>query len=127
MRKVYFLLMLAILAIASTSCTDDDDWGAPLVGSWESIYTVDNDNTYPVSGYDVERFDFYEDGEGTYFYYAKGVPMSVDFVWDASSDGRIAIRYSDGVDEYSYFDFENGCLCISRDASFYQYTVFRLR
>lgn len=72
MKKLLSLLLISIIAVATlSSCNDNDYWDdpyyySPLVGNWE-LYSV---NGYPVSEIEVSEFQFLGDGRGTFGQYA---------------------------------------------------------
>ena len=128
MKKIYNMLLLAVLAVTMVSC---DGWDSPyrvdsIVGSWESYYGCQGNYEYDIMGYDQVRYDFYANGTGRYtsydtFYYLR----YVDFDWDSYGD-RLIIRYYDGDSDYLYYGYDrNGDLLLALDSRFYQYTAYR--
>ena len=68
MKKIYYMMLLALLTITVTSCRD---WDSPyyidsIVGSWVSEYGHDYHGDYDILGYDVVRYDFYSNSTGRY-------------------------------------------------------------
>lgn len=127
MKKIYYLLLLALVSVTVSSC---HDWDSPyyvddIVGSWESYYGYDGRYEYDIQGYDVVRYDFYGNHTGRYTYYSIRGLSYVDFVWE-TYDYRLIIRYDDGDVEYLYYGFErNGDLMLSLDRNFQRYTAYR--
>lgn len=128
MKKIYNLLLVAVIAMAMTSC---DGWDSPyriddIVGSWESYYGYNGAYEYDLVGIDVVRYDFYANYTGRYTYYDPYYgPLYVDFDWDTYGD-RLVIRYYDGDYDYLYYGYDSrGFLILSTDSRFYRYTVYR--
>ena len=102
MKKIYYMLLLAVLAVTMTSC---DGWNSPyridsIVGSWESYYGYNGQYEYDILGQDVVRYDFYANHTGRYTFYDRWYGLSyVDFDWETYSD-RLIIRYDDGDSDY---------------------------
>lgn len=101
MKKLYpLLLTLILLPLLFTACDDDGyyyyDYDEYLVGQWELIYA----DGRPVSGYEVNYLDFYQDGNGYYYYYDRGTPYEMPLRWsvDQYYDGQVLyISYADGT------------------------------
>ena len=130
MKKIYYMMIMAMMSVAMVSC-DDWDWDSPyyvddIVGSWESYYGCDGYYEYDILGYDVVRYDFYANHTGRYTYYSSYYGLDyVDFDWDTYGN-RLQIRYYDGDYEYLYYGYDRaGYLVLSLDSQFYRYTVYR--
>jgi hypothetical protein len=127
MKKIYYMMLLALLSITVTSCSD---WDSPyyiddIVGSWVSEYGHDYYGDYNIPGYEVVRYDFYSNYTGRYTYYSSYGLSYVDFDWDTRGD-RLYIRYYDGDYESLYYGFDDyGYLILSTDYRFHQYTAYR--
>ena len=127
MKKIYYMLLLAVVSLAMNSCSD---WDSPyyiddLVGSWESEFGQDFYGTYDIRGYDVVRYDFYSNHTGRYTYYSAYGLDYVDFDWDTHGN-HLNIRYYDGDYESLYYGFDDlGYLILSTDYYFHQYTAYR--
>ena len=126
MKKIYFYMMTALMAITMASCSN---WDSPyyiddIVGSWVSEYGSDGYGEYDIWGYDVVRYDFYSNYTGRYTYYSAFGLGYVDFNWETRGD-RLYIRYYDGDYENLYYGFDRyGYLILSLDRYFYQYTAY---
>lgn len=127
MKKIYYMMLLALLTITVTSC---HDWDSPyytddIVGSWVSEYGHDYYGDYDILGYDVVRYDFYSNYTGRYTYYSAFGLSYVDFDWDTRGD-RLYIRYYDGDYESLYYGYDHyGYLILSTDYHYHQYTAYR--
>lgn len=128
MKKIYNMLLLAVLTMVVTSC---DGWDSPyriddIVGSWESYYGCSGGYEYDILGYDVVRYDFYANNTGRYTYYDRYYGLSyVDFDWETYGD-RLYIRYYDGDTEFLYYGYDNrGYLIMALDSRYRQYTAYR--
>ena len=130
MKKIYYMLLLAVIAVTVVSC---DGWDPPyswdnrsLVGSWESYYGCEGNYVYDIVGYDQVRYDFYANRTGRWTCFDRYYRLTyVDFDWDAYGSNLI-IRYYDGDTDYLYYDFDrNGDLLLSLDRDFYHYTAYR--
>ena len=128
MKKIYYMLLLAVLAVTMVSC---DGWDSPyrvesIVGSWESYYGYNGVYEYDILGRDVVRYDFYANYTGRYTYYDTWYGLCyVDFDWETYSD-RLIIRYYDGDSDYLFYGFDNaGYLIMSLDRRYTQYTASR--
>ena len=112
MKKLYYSITLALVALTLTSCNTDfwNDTDSRLLGDWT----------------------FYDNDRGVYGYYINRSGHSewveVNFRWRADRYERIAhIEYADGKREDIYYDFDkNGCLLISRDYGFYNYIGYEI-
>ncbi|MBQ9556736.1 MAG: hypothetical protein IJV05_10990 [Muribaculaceae bacterium] len=128
MKKIYNLLLFAVLALVMTSC---NQWDSPyyvddIVGSWESYYGCQGNYEYDIAGYDRVRYDFYANYTGRYTYYDRYYGLSyVDFDWQSYGD-QLIIRYYDGDSDFLYYGYDrNGDLLLALDSRFYQYTAYR--
>ncbi len=127
MKKIYYMMLLALVSMTMTSC---HDWDSPyyvddIVGSWISYYGHDMYGEYDIMGYDAVRYDFYGNYTGRYTYYSYYGLDYVDFDWSTYGD-RLIIHYYDGDSEYLYYGYDrNGDLILSTDSRFYQYTAYR--
>jgi len=127
MKKIYYMLLLAVLSMTMFSCSN---WDSPyyvddIVGSWVSEYGHDYYGEYDILGYDVVRYDFYSNYTGRYTFYSAYGLSYVDFDWDTRGD-RLFIRYYDGDFEDLYYGFDRyGYLILSTDHRYYQYTAYR--
>ena len=104
MKKIYGILMLAMLALCSTalvSCGDDDEGGSEsaLLGTWYTSY----DTKY--SGKCEETLTFKSDHTFTWDYkyggYDDGEPETGRWTL---KDGIVGFFYSDGDADYMFFD-----------------------
>ena len=127
MKKIYNMLLLAVLAVTMVSC---DGWDSPyrvesIVGSWESYYGCQGNYEYDIIGYDRVRYDFYASHTGRYTFYDRFYRLTyVDFDWETYGD-RLIIRYYDGDSDYLYYGYDrNGDLLLALDSRFYQYTAY---
>ena len=127
MKKLYYMLLFAVISMTMVSC---DEWDSPyyvddIVGSWESYYGYDGYGEYDIRGYDVVRYDFYSDHTGRFTYYSYMGLTYIDFDWDTSGH-RLKIWYTNGKYEDLYYGFDNyGYLILSYTKRFYEYEVFR--
>lgn len=130
MKKIYYMLLLAVISMTVVSC---NDWDSPyptdrlaIVGSWESYYGCQGNYEYDIMGYDRVRYDFFANYTGRYTYYDRYYGLSyVDFDWDAYGNTLI-IRYYDGDNDYLYYGYDhNGDLLLALDSHFYQFTAYR--
>ena len=98
MKKIYYMMLLALVSMTMVSC---HDWDSPyyyedIVGSWVSEYGGDYYGEYDLYGYDVVRYDFFSNYTGNYCYYNYyGQYCTVGFDWETRG-GRLYIRYYDG-------------------------------
>lgn len=126
MKKIYFYMMTAIMALTMASCSD---WDTPyyvddIVGSWVSEYGRDAYGDYDLYGYDVVRYDFYSNHTGRYTAYEGYILYYVDFDWDIRGN-VLHIRYYDGQYESVYYGFDHyGYLVLSHDSRFYYYVAY---
>jgi len=128
MKKIYYMLLLAVIAVTISSC---DGWNSPyridsIVGSWESYYGYNGRYEYDILGQDVVRYDFYANHMGRYTYYDRWYGLRyVDFDWETYGD-RLIIRYDDGDSDYLFYGYDNaGYLIMSLDSRYTQYTAYR--
>ena len=128
MKKIYYLLLLAVISMTVVSC---DGWDSPyyvdnIVGSWESYYGCQGNYEYDIMGFDRVRYDFYTNHTGRYTYYDMYYGLSyIDFDWDTYGD-RLVIRYYDGDSDYLFYGYDrNGDLLLALDSRFYQFTAYR--
>jgi len=127
MKKIYYMMLLALLSITVTSCRD---WDSPyyiddIVGSWVSEFGHDYRGDFDILGYNVVRYDFYSNYTGRYTFYTDYGLGYVDFDWETRGD-RLYIRYYDGDYESLYYGFDNyGYLILSTDYHYREYTAYR--
>jgi len=127
MKKIYNMLLLAVLTMTMFSCSE---WDSPyyvddIVGSWVSYYGHDGRGDYDILGYDQVWYDFYSNYTGRYTYYSYYGMRYLNFDWDTYGD-RLIIHYEDGTREYLYYGYDrNGDLILATDSRFYQYTAYR--
>lgn len=127
MKKLYYMLLLAVISITVVSC---NGWDSPyyvdsIVGSWESYYGCQGNYEYDIFGQDRVRYDFYANNTGRYTYYSYYGLSYVDFDWETYGD-RLVIRYYDGDSDYLFYGYDrNGDLLLALDSRFYQYTAYR--
>ena len=127
MKKIYYMMLLALMTVTITSC---NGWDSPyyvddIVGGWVSYYGHDGYGEYDILGRDVVRYDFYSNYTGRYTYYSYYGLSYVDFDWDTYGD-RLIIHYYDGDSEYLYYGYDrNGDLLLATDSRFYQFTAYR--
>lgn len=135
MKKIYYLLLLALVSmtVTMTSCDDwDEPWDGPfsngmksIEGSWVSEYGHDFYGEYDIWGYDVVCFEFYGNHTGRYTYYSAYHIYCVGFDWNIYSNNRLCIDYYDGDWEDLYFGFDRyGYLILSTDSWFNEYTAY---
>lgn len=96
--------IMTVMALAFTSCDDEDYWygndgtDSRLIGVWEQIQA----NGVAVSKYDTQYFQFDGNGRGRYFYYQNGQPYveNIRFSCQPSVNGtsydQINIYYANG-------------------------------
>jgi hypothetical protein len=131
MKKLYFYMMTAMMALTMASCSNWDStyYDTPyyiedIVGSWVSEYGGDSYGEYGIYGYDVVYYDFFNNHTGRYTYYSAFGWDYVDFDWDTRGN-RLFIRYYDGDYENLYYGFDSyNYLILSLDPYFYQYTAY---
>ena len=128
MKKIYYMLLLAVISMTVVSC---DGWDSPyyvdnIVDSWESYYGCQGNYEYDIMGFDRVRYDFYTNHTGRYTYYDMYYGLSyIDFDWDTYGD-RLVIRYYDGDSDYLFYGYDrNGDLLLALDSRFYQFTAYR--
>ena len=119
--------MIAVMSVAMASC---DDWDSPyyvndVVGCWESYYGYDGYGEYDITGYHVERYDFYSNYTGRLSFYSYMGPDYIDFEWETHGN-HLDIWYIDGDHDYLYYGFNDfGYLILSPSRRFHQYKVYR--
>lgn len=125
MKKLSIILLLSLMMIGFSSC--DRHYWSPLSGSrWYAIEGVDGYSRFPIYNSDMDYMEiqFFGDGTGRMeFYDDYGYWIYLDFDWDDHGD-YVAIYYLDGGQEYFYYDYEGGCLYLSRSPYMSSYTVF---
>ena len=106
MKKNLPLLLAAILLPVLFSACDDDyyyyDNDPYIVGEWELIYA----DGRPVTGYQVNYLEFYQNGTGMYYYYDNRHPYEMRLRWavDYYYDSNVlTINYEDGT--YAEMDY----------------------
>ena len=133
MKKIYYMLLLAVISMTFVSCDEHSVyWDTPdyryidnILGTWESYYGYDSYGEYDIRGYDIERFDFYGNYLGRYYYYSAMGWTYINFQW-AASENKISIWYENGDFESMYWGINHyGDLVLSYDWKYREYTVFR--
>lgn len=89
-KKYLGFAVIAFLAVALGSCSDDDYYYSPLIGDWvlvaDDYGPVDTDQTY---------FNFYADGSGFYTDSDWGNQYTYPIYWDATGS-TLYINFDDG-------------------------------
>lgn len=122
MKKIYGILLMAVIAVALSGCDENDRYDS-LLGRWERVaLRIDGYESSIRSG-EWEQYIFFEDGTGIY----SNDYESYDLYWDTYNHDRIHIRYSDGMVDDLYYEVHGNTLELSpttsfRDASIYRYT-----
>lgn len=129
MKKFYYMLLLAVISMAISSCSEWDSpyyYNESIVGSWESYYGYNGYGEYDLRGYDVVRYEFYGNYWGRYYYYSRlGMLNYLDFEWETRGS-RLYIWYEDGDYDELYYGFnEYRYLVLSKSRHFNQYVVYR--
>ena len=131
MKKIYYMLLIAVISMTFVSCDEHSVyWDTPdyryidnILGTWESYYGYDSYGEYDIRGYDIERFDFYGNYLGRYYYYSAMGWTYINFQW-AASENKISIWYENGDFESMYWGINHyGDLVLSYDWKYREYTV----
>ena len=123
MKKIYTLLALAILMLVMSSCGDDYYYrSSDLLGRWQKISVIDEGYEYDLVVGEYEEYIFYDDGTGIY---QNEMGTRVDFFWDERGYNKVDIRFSDGITEYLYYEFDRGDLILWDTSSRRNGRVFR--
>ena len=94
MKKIYGILMLAMLAMCSVafvSCGDDDD-DNPLIGTWEREESVNVGNPYEDHG--TDRWIFKSNGSGSHYQEVMGHNYSFSYTIIAVHNNSGVVRLS---------------------------------
>lgn len=93
LQKLTLMLAVLFIGFGFTACSDDDEEGGTLIGTWRYINTDEHSSYY-------EEFTFNEDGTGSY---AEGNQYNDDtcpITWNLS-DGKITITYIWSFNSYT--------------------------
>ncbi len=130
MKKLYYILLLAVISMTMVSCDDRQVWWdtppyeSILIGCWESYCEVDGYDEYDIVGRDVVSYDFYGNHTGRYTFYSYMGLSYLNFEWETRGY-RLLIWFEDGVYEEWYYDFDQyGYLMLSSSQRFHHYLVF---
>ena len=114
------LLVVALLGVVALSC--DEPYRSHFYGTWESISFVQNGIEYSIGYGDYETYSFFDDGTGIYTNELGG---RMDFYWDEYDYDQLKLRYFNGETVWVYYRFDRGDLLMTRDASWWNYWVYR--
>ena len=126
MKKIYQLIMLALIGVAFSSCVYEHDpyYDAPFLGTWESVAYGEGNYEYDLRYGEWHRYVFYSDGTG---FYNQEDGLRTKFYWDEYPPNKIELRHSDGLREHLYYDFDRRYLLLSTVPNFYTYFVYEPR
>lgn len=121
MRKLYSILVLAVLMLSLNSCDERHRYHDPILGSWEAVSYVEGNYEYNINPQAYHRYSFYEDGTGIY---VDDRGYRYDFIWDYGGSYQLRLRYHDGSVDWLYYDFDGRYLLLSTDYDFFSYYVY---
>lgn len=123
------LLVIALTGMMVSSCdvtyVDDGIYLHELVGNWE-LYEYDG---YPVGRYDVDYYNFYDNGDGYYCYYDnRGNLVTEPFTWSTSYGRELYIEYANSYLGWvsCYYERRGNYLYFSEYRDFRNYNVYRV-
>lgn len=131
MKKIYNILLLAVISMTIVSCDtapyylDTPPYIDRIMGCWESYYGFDCYGEYDIWGSDVVRYDFYSNSTGRLIFYSYYGLTYISFEWETNGS-QLSIWYSDGGFENLYYGFNDyGDLVLSYTEFYHEYEVFR--
>ncbi|MDE5838382.1 MAG: hypothetical protein K2K52_03105 [Paramuribaculum sp.] len=89
-KKFLSFIAFAFMAVALSSCTDDEYYYSPLIGDWVLVA----DDYGPVNE-DQSIFSFYGDGTGIYTEYDWGNEYNYSISWEPDGE-YLYISFTDG-------------------------------
>ena len=104
---------------------DDGIYLHELVGNWE-LYEYDG---YPVGRYDVDYYNFYDNGDGYYCYYDnRGNLVTEPFTWSTGYGRELYIEYANSYLGWvsCYYERRGNYLYFSEYRDFRNYNVYRV-
>lgn len=123
------LLVIALTGMMVSSCdvtyVDDGIYLHELVGNWE-LYEYDG---YPVGRYDVDYYNFYDNGDGYYCYYDnRGNLVTEPFTWSTGYGRELYIEYANSYLGWvsCYYERRGNYLYFSEYRDFRNYNVYRV-
>lgn len=123
------LLVIALTGMMVSSCdvtyVDDGIYLHELVGNWE-LYEYDG---YPVGRYDVDYYNFYDNGDGYYCYYDnRGNLVTEPFTWSTGYGRELYIEYANTYLGWvsCYYERRGNYLYFSEYRDFRNYNVYRV-
>lgn len=123
------LLVIALTGMMVSSCdvtyVDDGIYLHELVGNWE-LYEYDG---YPVGRYDVDYYNFYDNGDGYYCYYDnRGNLVTESFTWSTGYGRELYIEYANSYLGWvsCYYERRGNYLYFSEYRDFRNYNVYRV-
>ncbi len=120
MKKIYSLLTIVTLMVTLTGCGNDYRY-SDLLGRWELVSVIENEYEYELERGEYEEYTFYDNGTGIYL---NEFGTRVDFYWDEYSR-KVDIRFSDGIIEHLYYEFDRDYLILYDTSSRRNGRVFR--
>lgn len=123
MKKIYQLMMLALIGVAFSSCVYEHDpyYDAPFLGTWESVLYGEGNHEYDLHPGEWHKYVFYSDGTGAY---TQADGLRTKFYWDDYAGRKLVLRHSDGLLETLYYDFDGRFMLMSTRHDFYTYYVY---
>ncbi|MBR5102622.1 MAG: hypothetical protein IK092_05815 [Muribaculaceae bacterium] len=120
MKKIYHLLIVALLVPLFSACDEFDT--APYLGTWGLVAYGENGHEWEASyGSDYEEYVFYDDWTG---FFSNGMGVRTQFYYDERGSRHLYLRHSDGITEDIYYRFDRGYMIMSNNSSFYSYRVY---
>lgn len=120
MKRTYILMTLLAVMALLYSC----ETHSRLLGRWETVSIIQNGYEYDLARGEYEQYIFYDNGTGLYI---NEFGTRVDFYWDERSYGKLSMRFSDGIVETPYYEFDGNYLILwdnsmRRDGRVFRYT-----
>ena len=100
MKTLKYLFTLLLVSITLTGCGFDDR--EDFLGTWESYIYCDGYDEYELYPDERVTYTFYEDRMG---YYTQG-NLSIPFEWYKEGRNHLILRYSDGLTEDFFYQFD---------------------
>lgn len=125
MKKIYSIMILALMGVVLSSCNRVEFYDAPFLGTWDAVYYVENGYRDVLYRDEVHSYVFYSDGTGVYRGYDKyGYEYQDRFYWDEGVNGKLYLRYRDGGNQVLFYDFDRRYLLLTEDPSFRRYYMY---
>lgn len=123
MKKIFFGLFLAVMALALNSC--EDDYFGPTIPDFSGDWVLIESKGQPINPKYADIYSFWRNGDGKLSYIDNfGTEIILPFTWDAD-EYTIYIRFRNPNYNpmFVYYDYQGRYMYFSESPNFVFYDV----